>query len=131
MISSTLNITHWILCVILSMSALFPCRKIKQLSFIIISIILASWIVFDRCILWDIQKSFDPNFKPTNDSTSNKLGIDHDTTNLIMGTVIYVNYFMLGKQIGYAKETINAILIYMLLNRQYVHRGNDKLSKYM
>ena len=131
MINISLRILHWLIALTLWFAWIVPNTKYKKFSLGFVTFTMITWLIFDRCIAWDIQMKFDPNFKPEDDYLiAKKLNIPPETYKLITSTIVYINYLMLGKQLGVGMHALNSVLIYGLFNRQYLHRGDDDLSKY-
>lgn len=131
MINLSLKVIHWLICITLWFAWIVPNKMYKKVSFGFVMFVMLTWLVFDRCIMWDIQAKLDPKFMPSDDYyVASKLNMTENTYKHMTGTIIYINFMMLGKQLGIGIPTLNMILIYGLFNGQYLHRGDDDITKY-
>lgn len=125
-----LKVVHWIIAIMIWISSLFvPKRFLPFALFVQIGVML-SWLLTSRCILWDLQKMLDPTFVIKKDTSSEMFGFDRPTWLLITHTMIYLNTLNLGYRMDKLYETILFVIVYMCLNGQYLHKGDDDLSKY-
>lgn len=126
------NIVHWILFGSIAFASFVLPKEPLKIAFAVNVLIFISWILFDRCIIWDIEKAIDPSFSVNKDTTKNLLNIDIDqkTYNYITHTLIYINMLFGGYRLGILKETVVSLLAYMVINGKYLHRTDDDLSKY-
>jgi len=124
-----LKVIHWFIIIMLVASSLLPKRFITY-AFVFQIGVMLSWLLTGRCVLWDLQKKVDPTIDIKKDTTSEMLGIDRYTWLLITHTIIYINTLYLGYRLYKLYETKMFIIAYILLNGQYLHKGDDDLSKY-
>lgn len=126
------NAVHWLLCISLIFSSLVLPEGPLKIAFAVNIIIFMSWLLFDRCIAWDIEKSVDPSFSISETSSRKLLNInlDQKTFTYINHTLIYINMLFGGYRLGILKETIVSLLAYIIINGKYLHRADDDLSKY-
>lgn len=126
-----LVIAHWGSSLMLWMSSLFvPSPYIRWALYFQLAVMI-SWILTQRCILWDIQKWIDPTFRVDKDATSDRLGFeDRSTWLMVTHTVIYMNTLALGYRSGMLPNVVLFLIVYMILNGQYLHKGDDTLTKY-
>jgi len=124
-----LKVIHWFIIIMLVASSLLPKRFITC-AFVFQIGVMLSWLLTGRCVLWDLQKKVDPTIDIKKDTTSEMLGIDRYTWLLITHTIIYINTLYLGYRLYKLYETKMFIIAYILLNGQYLHKGDDDLSKY-
>lgn len=126
-----LKLLHWFVALMIWISSLFVPNKYLSVALFIQLITMISWLVSNRCILWDVQKATDPTFVIKKDTTPEMLGIkDRNTWLQITHTMVYLNTMYLGFRMNKLHEIMIFLTIYILLNRQYLHRGDDDLSKY-
>lgn len=125
-----LNILHWFFAIMLWMSSIIVPNKYLTFALYLQIMIFISWLLTERCILWDIQMMMDPNFKVTSDTTSEKLGIDRTLWLYVIHTAIYLNTLYLGYRMNKLQEVIVLLLVYVCFNGQYFHKGDDDLNKY-
>lgn len=122
---------HWISSLLLWASSVFVPTSLVPAALAFQIGVMVSWIVFQRCILWDLQKMADPSFRVNADATSERLGLrDRSTWLMITHTVIYMNTLALGYRAGVLEHVVLFLIVYMILNGQYLHKGDDDLSKY-
>lgn len=126
------NIIHWLLFISIVFSSFVLPKGPLKFAFAVNVLIFISWLLFDRCIAWDIEKAIDPSFSVAETSTRKLLNIDMDLTtyNYITHTLIYINMLFGGYRLGILKETIVSLLAYIVINGKYLHRSDDELSKY-
>lgn len=125
-----LNVIHWFLSIMLWMSSLIVPDHLLCSALYLQVMIFVSWLLTERCLLWDIQKKLDPTFKVNYDTTSQMLGINRKLWLYITHTAIYLNTLYLGCRMNKQKEIILLLLAYMCFNGQYFHKGDDDLNKY-
>lgn len=125
-----LNIIHWFIAIMLWMSSIIVPNKYLNFALYLQSMIFISWLLIERCILWDIQKKIDPSFKVKADTSSERFGIDRTLWLYITHTAIYLNTLYLGYKMNKLQEVIVLLVIYMCFNGQYFHKGDDDLNKY-
>lgn len=125
-----LNILHWLFAIMLWMSSIIVPNKYLNFALCFQIMIFISWLLTERCILWDIQKKIDPSFKVKADTSSERFGIDRTLWLYITHSAIYLNTLYLGYRMNKLQEVIVLLVIYMCFNGQYFHKGDDDLNKY-
>lgn len=125
-----LKVLHWIIAVMIWISAFIVPKKYLPFALFVQMGVMLSWLITNRCILWDIQKKFDPNFNISKDTSSAILGFDRPTWLMITHTMIYVNTLLLGYRMDILNQTLIFVIAYMCINGQYLHKGDDDMSKY-
>ena len=74
-VMKVLEFFHWFVCIIMAYAAFIPNKTVKLYAYFSIIMIMVSWIIFDGCILWDIQKKIDPTFDIPNDTIGHMVGV--------------------------------------------------------
>ena len=128
-----LHIVHWIVLIILvASSVLFGnWRNANMFSYIMVIGIFMSWLLFRRCILWDLQRKVNPEFDPRGDTTSSMVRMDPHTWNKITASLMYINFYFLGRKLKMGDSTLLMIILYLLLNGQYTCSALDNMEKYI
>ena len=122
-----LDAFHTIVVILMMVGTLIPSIPIKKLSYYLILAAFITWIVFDSCILWDIQKKFDKNFDKSKDTIGVRwLGISNGKWAYLNATLVYTNFLVLSHQLGTFKESLAIFLMYLCLNGQFVTRPMGK-----
>ena len=122
-----LDAFHTTIVILMMIGTLIPNISIKKISYYLILVAFITWVVFDSCILWDIQKKFDKNLDESRDTIGVRwLGISNDTWAYLNAILVYTNFLVLGHQLGTFKETLAIFLMYLCLNGQFVTRPMGK-----
>lgn len=122
-----LDAFHNTIVILMMLGSLIPNNKIKILSYFLILMAFITWVVFDSCILWDIQKKFDKNLDESKDTIGVRwLGISNEKWAYLNAILVYTNFLALGHQLGTFKETLAIFMMYMFLNGQFVTRPMGK-----
>ncbi len=124
-----LDLVHKFICVIMYIPALIPSKNFKLFSYFSLIAILASWIIFDGCLMWDIQKKFDKNFSISKDCLGRKFGMSNKTWSYVQAILVYSNFIGLGIQLGRPEESLGIFLVYLILNGQFITRPMSKVLK--
>ena len=82
-----LEFFHWFVCIIMAYAAFIPNKTVKLYAYFFIIMIMVSWIIFEGCILWDIQKKIDPTFDIPNDTIGHMMGISNCEWGIYIETV--------------------------------------------
>jgi hypothetical protein len=123
-----LDAFHNTIVILMMLGSLIPNVPVKKLSYYLILTAFITWIMFDSCILWDIQKKFDKNLDESKDTIGVRwLGISNEKWAYLNATLIYTNFLVLGHQLGTLKETFAIFLMYLCLNGQFVTRPMSKI----
>lgn len=122
-----LNLIHWIVGFVLLFPMFIPNKNIKLVSYFAIAIVLASWIIFDGCVIWDIQKMIDPSFVISGDTTGSKVGISNKKWAYINAILTYTNLIVLGYQLDRLQEALTIMIIYMMLNGELLTKPFIKI----
>lgn len=125
-----LKVLHWFIAIMVWISAFIVPKSFLPFALFVQISVMMSWLITNRCILWDIQKKFDPNLKISSDTTSAMLGIDRPTWLMITHTMIYLNTILLGYRMNKFSKILAFVIAYICINCQYLHRGDDDLNKY-
>jgi hypothetical protein len=125
-----LKLIHWFIAIMIWISSLLVPKRYLPFAMTLQILVMISWLVTGRCVLWDIQKNVDPTFKVGNDTSAEMLGFDRPTWLLITHTMIYMNTIMLGYRMNKLHEILLFVLLYMCINGKYLHNGDDDMSKY-
>ena len=118
---------HQICGIILLFSMFIPNRNIKVFLYFAIATILASWILFDGCVLWDLQKMVDPTFNTPTEPSGRKLGMSKKTRGYAEAILTYTNFIVLGYQIDRLPEALTIMIIYMVLNGEILTKPFIKI----
>ena len=95
--------------------------------FILNILILASFVVFRRCIIWDLQMKYDKHFNVENDVTCYP---NDKTCQAKSATLYYANILTIGIRLGMIRETILLFMLYFMLLGQYHTPVGEDLYKY-
>ena len=126
-VADLLNIIHWIVGFILLFPMFVPNKTVKLWSYGAIVLVLASWIVFNGCVIWDVQKMIDPTFVISQDTIGKYIGVSNETWAYMNAILTYANLLVLGSQLGRLKEAITIFLIYLTLNGQLLTKPFVKI----
>jgi hypothetical protein len=122
-----LDTFHTVIVILMMIGSFIPDIKMKKISYYLILTAFITWVVFDSCILWDIQKKFDKNLDESKDTIGVRwLGISNDKWAYINAILVYTNFLVLGYQLGTFKETLAIFMIYLCFNGQFVTRPMGK-----
>ena len=124
---TVLNLIHWIVGFVLLFPMFIPNKNIKLVSYFAIAIVLASWIIFDGCVIWDIQKMIDPSFVISSDTIGSKVGISNKKWAYINAILTYTNLIVLGYQLDRLQEALTIMIIYMMLNGEILTKPFIKI----
>lgn len=125
--SDLLNIIHWVVACILLFPMFIPNKTVKLWSYGTIVVVLASWIVFNGCVIWDIQKMVDPTFVISRDTVGTYIGVSNETWAYVNAILTYTNLLVLGSQLGRLPEAITIFLIYLALNGRLLAKPFTKI----
>ena len=110
-----LKLIHWIGVFLVWFSALLVPKKCLPWAVALQVGTMLSWIMFHRCIMWDLEKKMDPAFNVQSDTITCKTRFNPETVKKSTDFLIYTTLF---------------ILLYVIINKKFAHRGNDDMSKY-
>lgn len=130
MCNIVLKILHWFIAIMIWGSSLFVSNKQLLFALSLQLFVMLSWLMAKRCILWDIQKKLDPNFSVGTDTSSHIFNMNRKQWLLFTHTMIYLNTLYLGYRTDSMKEIIIITILYLYVNGQFLHKGDDDLSKY-
>jgi hypothetical protein len=124
MLSLILTAIHALIGISIFISAWLPVPlKYKIFSFYLTLLAMASWIIFGKCIVWEIQRKVVKDFNPQKDSIAGRFNINPRIYGFILTTLNYINLYMLGKQIDVRIPTINMIILYLMINQRFLLRN--------
>lgn len=126
-----IKLIHWIGVILVWFSALLVPKRFLPWAMAVQVGTLLSWLMFHRCILWDLEKKMNPGFKVEGDTTASKLNMDPSTVKRFTHSLIYTNLMLLGYRMGVPEITALVIVLYVIINKKFEHRGDDDLNKYM
>ena len=122
-----LMLIHWVVGFVLLFPMFIQNKKIKLISYFAIAAVLASWIIFDGCVIWDIQKMIDPSFVISGDTLGNKIGMSNKKWAYINAILTYTNLIVLGYQLDRLQEALTIMIIYMSLNGEILTKPFVKI----
>jgi len=125
-----LRVVHWIGVILVWFSAILIPQKYLPWAILIQLGTMMSWLMFHRCILWDLEIRMDPTFKVKSDTTSSKTSLNPETVKKSTDFLIYTNLMLLGYRMNVPELTSLFITLYVIINKKFEHRGNDDLDKY-
>ena len=125
-----LRAVHWIGVIAVWFSALLVPKQYLQWAAVLQVGTMLSWLMFHRCILWDLEKKMDPNFKVQSDTITSKTRFNPETVKKSTDFLIYTNLMLLGYRMEAPEVAGLFILLYVIINKKFEHRGNDDMSKY-
>lgn len=124
------RIIHWIGVFLVWLSALLVPKRYLPVAIAIQVGTMISWLMFHRCILWDLERWMDPSFKVKGDTMASKLSLDPSLVKKSTHFLIYTNLMLLGYRMNVSEITALWILLYVIINKKFEHRGDDDLNKY-
>ena len=129
-----LNVIHNILAIVLASSFLLNSKKYLNWSYIFIISVMISWLLFKRCLLWDLQVRYEKNFDIEKDCTCSRLTKNHGEgkrylCRCLINTMVYVNLIIVGYKLNRLQYTLMFLMFYILING-YPNITDDNLSKY-
>lgn len=125
-----LKVLHWIGVLLVWCSALIVPGRYLPFAMVVQVTTLMSWLLFHRCILWDFEKWLDPSFNVQTDDTASRIQLNPEMVKKSTDFLIYTNLMLLGYRMGVPELTGLGILLYVIINKKFEHRGNDDMSKY-
>lgn len=125
-----LRLLHWVGVFLVWFSSLILPRVYLPWAMLLQVGTMMSWLMFHRCILWDLEMRMDPTFKVKSDTISSKTSLNPETVKKSTDFLIYTNLMLLGYRMGVPEITSLFILLYVIINKKFEHRGNDDLDKY-
>lgn len=130
-----LTIIHRSLGYFLVLSAyLLKSRKYLNWAYTIIIAIMVSWLLFKRCILWDLQVRYEKNFNIEKDCICTTYTKNHGDDKrylcrCLINTLVYLNLIVIGYKLNRLQYTLMFLMFYILING-YPNITDDNLSKY-
>lgn len=126
-----LTIIHGIIAVILSLSAyLLNSKKYLNWVYIFIITVMVSWLLFKRCLLWDLQVRYEKKFNIEKDCFCFRFkDRKRFACRCLTSTIVYLNLLLIGYKLNRLLPTLLFLLFYIIKNG-YLSVTDDNLSKY-
>jgi len=126
-VAKLLDFFHWVVCLLMAYSAFIPNKTVKLYAYFFIIMVMVSWIVFNGCILWDIQKKIDPTFDIPNDTIGKRMGISNKTYACVQTVVVCINLLVMGYQLNRLHESVLFLLMYFVVNGEFISKPFRKI----
>ena len=129
-----LTVIHNIISLVLAGSFLLNSEKYLNWAYISIILMMLSWLLFKRCLLWDLQVRYEKKFDIENDCTCSRLTKNHGESKrylcrCLINTIVYLNLLVVGYKLNRLRYTLMFLIFYILING-YPNITDDNLSKY-
>ena len=126
-VMKVLEFFHWFVCIIMAYAAFIPNKTVKLYAYFSIIMIMVSWIIFDGCILWDIQKKIDPTFDIPNDTIGHMVGVSNETYAYVQTIMLCINFIVMGYQLNRLRESVLVLLMYFAVNGEFISKPFRKI----